>query len=189
MYSAIYNLKKKLSELRKDQKELKKKADKLGAPPDLVPQESSKQLSAKITNIKKKQLAQAGVENPEEVQNELLNLQQSVEKARESLKSLEDWVQKLEAMDVDRHSNYLYIRNTISNMVQRQFSMLSEIFRRQFGTNIYITLNHKKRELNFVFKTVDGDYLDTEINSLSGGEKSYAQVTGIILSIKINFHI
>ena len=72
-------------------------------------------------------------------------------------------------------------------MVQRQFSMLSETFRRQFGTNIYITLNHKKRELNFVFKTVDGDYLDTEINSLSGGEKSYAQVTGIIPSMNLNY--
>lgn len=173
----VGKLKTHLSQLKKDQKELKKKAEKLNAPPDLVPTETSKQLSAKINNIRKKQLAQAGVENPEEVQNELLNLQKSVEQARTSMKSLKDMVQKLEGMDVDRHSNYLFIRNTISNMVQRQFSMLSETFRKQFGTNIYITLNHKKRELNFVFKNADGDYIDTEINSLSGGEKSYAQVS------------
>merc|ERR1719450_1214762 len=165
-----------LSQLKKDQKELKKKAEKLHAPPETVPSESSKQLSAKIANIRKKQMAQAGIENPEEVQNELLNLQQSVEQSRTKLKSLEECVQKLEAMDVDRHTNYLYIRNTISNMVQRQFTMLSETFRRQFGTNIYITLNHKRRELNFLFKNAEGDYLDTEINSLSGGEKSYAQM-------------
>merc|ERR1712198_54457 len=36
--------------------------------------------------------------------------------------------------------------------------------------------NHKKRELSFLFKNSEGEDLDTEINSLSGGEKSYAQM-------------
>ena len=55
--------------------------------------------------------------------------------------------------------------------------MLSESFSRQFGTQIFININHKRRELNFIFKNSDGDAINTEINSLSGGEKSYAQVS------------
>merc|ERR1712179_530178 len=58
----------------------------------------------------------------------------------------------------------------------RRFAMLSESFSRQFGTQIFININHKRRELNFIFKNNDGDAINTEINSLSGGEKSYAQM-------------
>ena len=61
-------------------------------------------------------------------------------------------------------------------MVQRRFTYLSETFRNEFGSAIFIRLNHKKRELSFLFKNSEGEDLDTEINSLSGGEKSYAQV-------------
>ena len=79
-------------------------------------------------------------------------------------------------MNIDRNTNYLYIRNTITNMVQRRFGMLSATFRKQFGNEIYIRLDHKRKELIWVFKNADGDNMNTEINSLSGGEKSYAQV-------------
>ena len=47
----------------------------------------------------------------------------------------------------------------------------------QFGADqISIMIDHKKKELNLVFRNEDGDLVKKEISSLSGGEKSSAQM-------------
>ena len=47
----------------------------------------------------------------------------------------------------------------------------------QFGADqISIVIDHKKKELNLVFRNEEGDLVRKEISSLSGGEKSSAQV-------------
>merc|ERR1719210_2173992 len=70
----------------------------------------------------------------------------------------------------------LFIRHSITKIVSRKFHLLSHKFREQFGTDINIELNHKKKELRFVFRDEDGYVQKTDIQSLSGGEKSYAQM-------------
>merc|ERR1719186_1448052 len=90
--------------------------------------------------------------------------------------TIEEHVMLMEDMNQARSKNFQFIRKTISNMVQRRFAMLSESFSHQLGTQIFIDINHERRELKFIFKNSDGDVISTEINSLSGGEKSYAQM-------------
>merc|ERR1712034_307040 len=103
-------------------------------------------------------------------------LKEQYETQKRKITNIEEHVKMMEDMNTARNDNYLFIRKTISNIIQRRFAMLSESFSRQFGTQIFININHKRRELNFIFKNADGDAINTEINSLSGGEKSYAQM-------------
>ena len=172
----IQSLKMKLVELRKEEKTIKQKVKQLKTPDDLIPSGTSKQLKSKIENIKAKQLKEAGIENSEAIQQELVDLNELYQSQKKRIEDTEEYCKKLEQMNIDRNTNYLYIRNTITNMVQRRFGMLSATFRKQFGNEIYIRLDHKRKELIWVFKNADGDNMNTEINSLSGGEKSYAQV-------------
>ena len=59
----------------------------------------------------------------------------------------------------------------------------------QFGSDINIELNHKKKELRFVFRDEDGYVQKTDISSLSGGEKSYAQVWFHLLNVSIIYSV
>ena len=66
----------------------------------------------------------------------------------------------------------------ITKMIARKFNYLSLDFRKQLGCEFYLKLEHAKRELNWMFKNNDGDNHRTmDVNSLSGGEKSYIQVS------------
>merc|ERR1712203_741125 len=98
------------------------------------------------------------------------------ETQKNKVESLEHMVKDMEKMNGKRSANYLFIRKTISNIIARRFALGSEIFSRQYGNTISIDINHQRRELNFIFRTPDGDPVGTDIQSLSGGEKSYAQM-------------
>jgi len=170
-------LKKKLSELQKEKNTIDKKIKKLNAE-DVTPSGTSKQLESKILNVKKKLQEQTGIDQNvfKEKEASILKLRENYDQQKKKISNFEEHVKSLEKMNSERNTNYLFIRNTISNMVQRRFTYLSETFRNEFGSAIFIRLNHKKRELSFLFKNSEGEDLDTEINSLSGGEKSYAQM-------------
>ena len=64
----------------------------------------------------------------------------------------EEHVKLMEEMNTARNDNYLFIRKTISNIIQRRFAMLSESFSRQVCTsfclrmtdvNDFCSLEHK----------------------------------------------
>ena len=99
-----------------------------------------------------------------------------IDQDKKRLDDSQAYIEQLDTMNQDRNTNYIYIRNTVTNMIQRRFATISGTFRKQIGTDVYIKLDHKRRELNFIFKNSDGDTMATEIQSLSGGEKSYAQM-------------
>merc|ERR1712098_733461 len=170
-------LKKKLAELQKDKKAIDAKIKKLKAE-DVTPSGTSKQLESKIQNVRKKIQEQSGIDQDvfQEKEQGILKLRENYENQKKKIDSYMEYISSLEKMNSERNTNYLFIRNTISNMVQRKFTFLSESFRNEFGSSIFISVNHKKRELRFLFKNSDGEDIDTEINSLSGGEKSYAQM-------------
>merc|ERR1711868_123336 len=85
-------------------------------------------------------------------------------------------VEEMEGMNERRSANYLFIRKTISNIIARRFAHESSTFSSEYGNTISIDINHQNRELNFHFRNPEGDSVRTDINSLSGGEKSYAQM-------------
>ena len=172
----ISEMNKTLNQLKSAGVKVEQKLRQLDCPPDLIPSGSVKQLSERIKNIKAQIAKESGIDNMDEIEQELVRLRELYESNKKKIVSLESNISQLEEMNDDRNTNFLYIRTSVTNMVQRRFSNLSEVFSQEFGTKIYINLNHKKRELNWEFRSKEGDTLKTDIQSLSGGEKSYAQV-------------
>merc|ERR1712098_691336 len=145
-------LKKKLAELQKDKKAIDAKIKKLKAE-DVTPSGTSKQLESKIQNVRKKIQEQSGIDQDvfQEKEQGILKLRENYENQKKKIDSYMEYISSLEKMNSERNTNYLFIRNTISNMVQRKFTFLSESFRNEFGSSIFISVNHKKRELRFLF--------------------------------------
>jgi len=172
----IAQYKKDLKDKEIDEKKFVSKA-KQSAGPEIEPSGTVMQLNAKIKQIRDtKKKSDKVVADREALLEEYRQLKEQYEAQRKKISNIEEHVKAMEDMNTARNDNYLFIRKTISNIIQRRFAMLSESFSRQFGTQIFININHKRRELNFIFKNNDGDAINTEINSLSGGEKSYAQM-------------
>ena len=172
----IAGLKSKISELKKEERGIRKKAADIGAPKDLKPSGTTKQLSSKIQNIKRKCAEKSGIDYEAALEEELLQHKKRIDCESKKLEDSQNYIKQLDTMNSDRNTNYLYIRNTVTNMIQRRFAMISATFRKQIGTEVYIKLDHKRRELNFIFKNAEGDTMNTEIQNLSGAEKSYAQM-------------
>jgi len=173
----VAQLKRDLKEKEMEEKKFLGQA-KLKAGSDYVePSGTVMQLNAKIKQIREtKKKSSKVVADREKLLEEYRELKDQYETQKRKITNIEEHVKMMEEMNTARNDNYLFIRKTISNIIQRRFAMLSESFSRQFGTQIFININHKRRELNFIFKNCDGDAISTEINSLSGGEKSYAQM-------------
>lgn len=172
----VAQLKRDLKEKEGEEKKFLIQAkQKAGA--EMEPSGTVMQLNAKIKQIREtKKKTSKVVADREKLLEEYRELKEQYETQKRKITNIEEHVKMMEDMNTARNDNYLFIRKTISNIIQRRFAMLSESFSRQFGTQIFININHKRRELNFIFKNADGDAINTEINSLSGGEKSYAQV-------------
>jgi len=173
----VAQLKRDLKEKEVEEKKFLSSA-KLKAGSEFVePSGTVMQLNAKIKQIREtKKKSSKVVADREKLLEEYRGLKDQYETQKKKITNIEEHVKMMEEMNTARNDNYLFIRKTISNIIQRRFAMLSESFSRQFGTQIFININHKRRELNFIFKNSDGDAISTEINSLSGGEKSYAQM-------------
>lgn len=172
----VAQLKRDLKEKEGEEKKFLIQAkQKAGA--EMEPSGTVMQLNAKIKQIREtKKKTSKVVADREKLLEEYRELKEQYETQKRKITNIEEHVKMMEDMNTARNDNYLFIRKTISNIIQRRFAMLSESFSRQFGTQIFININHKRRELNFIFKNADGDAINTEINSLSGGEKSYAQM-------------
>ena len=43
-----------------------------------------------------------------------------------------------------------------------------------------MNINHKEKEISFCFRSDDGEMIESDISSLSGGEKSFIQVRKLL---------
>jgi len=173
----VAQLKKELKEKEIEEKKFSQQAKQKAGSEYIEPSGTVMQLNAKIKQIREtKKKSNKVIADREVLLDEYRQLKDQYETQKKKITNIEEHVKTMEEMNTARNDNYLFIRKTISNIIQRRFAMLSESFSRQFGTQIFISINHKRRELNFIFKNADGDAISTEINSLSGGEKSYAQM-------------
>jgi len=176
---AIADAKKEVKENEVDGKKYKKAALERTSGKVLNPTSTVIQLNAKIKQLrelKKKQGSGEAQKEKDIILDEFRKRKEQYETQKNKVASLENMVKDMERMNEKRSANYLFIRKTISNIIARRFALESEIFSNQFGNTISIDINHQRRELNFIFRTPDGDHVATDIQSLSGGEKSYAQM-------------
>ena len=90
------------------------------------------QLNAKIMQIwdKKKKLDKV-VADREFLLDEYRKLKDQYEIQRSKISKIEEHVKAMEDMNAARKNNYLFIRGTISHIIQRRFAILSESFSRQ----------------------------------------------------------
>jgi len=174
----VASLKKELNDKQDKGKKIRSNAQKI-AGAYVKPNGTVHQLNAKIKQIRESRKKSGN----DRLLGEKDVLFKDYKAVKDQYSGLETKIQMLnknvdfmEQMDQNRQNNFLFIRDTITKIVQRRFAMLSETFSKQFGTQIFINVSHKKRELSFIFKNSEGDSMDTDINSLSGGEKSYAQM-------------
>ena len=127
------DLKKKVSAAEVQEKNLLKScrdiAKKRKVPLEIIPSGTVAELSAKLTQIKKKKR-----NNPAQNNNlleEYENLRNKYDDSKRALKDLEDWVNQLKAMNSERTSNYQFIRKAITQMVVRRFGIISFKFQEQ----------------------------------------------------------
>ena len=71
------------------------------------------------------------VADKEALLEEYRELKDQYEVQRSKISNIEEHVKLMEDMNTARNDNYLFIRKTISNIIQRRFAMLSESFSRQ----------------------------------------------------------
>jgi len=176
---AILDAKKEQKENEAEGKKYKTAAKQRTGGKELTPSATVIQLNAKIKQLrelKKKQGTDEAQKEKDIVLDEFRKKKEQFETQRSKMSGLENMVKEMEGMNERRSANYLFIRKTISNIIARRFALESEIFSSQYGSTISIDINHQRRELNFIFRNTDGDSVGTDINSLSGGEKSYAQM-------------
>merc|ERR1712083_169129 len=95
---------------------------------------------------------------------------------KSKLEALKKISTEMEDASWARKNAFLLIRKFVCSRVTRQFCCNSETFSREYGHRIYLNVDHMTRELNFVFRNQDGDKVQVDINSLSGGEKSCTQM-------------
>ena len=107
-------------------KKCKVKAKQRKAPVEIKPSRTVAELSAKLTQIRKKKKKN----NPAEknlILEEYDKLRKEFEESKRRLKNLEDWVNQLKDMMSTRTSNYQFIRTMITDMVARRFRMILHI--------------------------------------------------------------
>jgi len=172
-------LKKEQHDKKTEEKKFRTHANRQCSNEYVQPTGSVMQLNAKIKQIRESKKKTGNVvvkEEKDRLVTEYRTLKEQYKTQNQKITSIDEHLKLMEEMDQHRHNNLLFIRSTITNMVHRRFASLSQVFSKQFGSQIFINVNHKRRELDFTFKNAEGDNISTDINSLSGGEKSYAQM-------------
>ena len=129
-------------------------ASKRKVPLEIIPSGTVAELSAKLTQIRRKKKKN----NPD--QNNLLleeyeNLRKKYEDSKKKLKDLEAWVNQLNAMNTKRTSNYHFIRRTITQMVVRRFGIISYKFQEQVCGRVEIS---QQRFYTFPILVRDSDH-------------------------------
>lgn len=178
----LKKLKAEVNQLKRDLLEQKSKEEKFvnkakqKSWAEMNPSGTALQLNAKIRRIREEKGANMMYADREKLFVEYKELKDDYDLQMRKVKNIEEHVAIMEGMNTARIANYMFIRKTISRMVERRFQMFTQSFSSDLSSEILIRINHRNSELKFVFRNTDGDLLDTEISSLSGGEKSFAQM-------------
>merc|ERR1712227_84683 len=111
----ISEMNKTLNQLKSAGVKVEQKLRQLDCPPDLIPSGSVKQLSERIKNIKAQIAKESGIDNMDEIEQELVRLRELYESNKKKIDSLESNISQLEEMNDDRNTNFLYIRTSVTN--------------------------------------------------------------------------
>eukprot|EP00092_Neocalanus_flemingeri_P032426 GFUD01035266.1.p1 GENE.GFUD01035266.1~~GFUD01035266.1.p1 ORF type:complete len:482 (+),score=160.96 GFUD01035266.1:113-1447(+) len=145
---------------------------------ELSPSASLEKIQAKINQMAKEKLTRKEQGNCMALKVKYDDLLESYEVKRKKLKALRQFCKELESMETKRMEIFNQIKLHTIRMVERRFSQLAE--EGKMAMDIMLRVDHRSREISFVFGS--GKSSKGDISTLSGGEKSYAQLC-LILSL------
>ena len=173
--SEIESLKADIKKNEEEEKQFSVAAKKI-TKKELNPDKSLKQLNAKIVQLKKKLAMKQENQDVEVFVEEFNHLREKYSKLKKNIENLNDHLEVVAKMKNDRSENIMWIRTMITNSVRRRFNLMIKKFSACTGSEIFLRIDHVKKELRFVFKTENGSHTNSDVSSLSGGEKSYTQM-------------
>jgi len=143
---------------------------------ELQPDKTPKQLNAKIVQLKKKLSLQTENHDVEKFIEEFIEIKERYTRLKGHIDSLNSHLETINQMKKERSDNILWIRTLITNSVRRKFNEMIKKFSASIGSDIFLRIDHLNKELKFIFKNESGTHSNTDVSSLSGGEKSYTQM-------------
>jgi len=175
-----------LQDMQEDSKKIKlrlaaerKAAETLTKGCVMNPSNTVPQIEAKIKMIrekKKKNPTEVARRRRDEIGEVYREKQILLAEQKSKLETLKKLATDMENANWLRRDVFHLIRKFICARVRRQFNYNSARFSHEYGHRVYVNIDHTTRELNFVFRSQDGDRVHVDVNSLSGGEKSCTQM-------------
>eukprot|EP00088_Acartia_fossae_P018470 TRINITY_DN20683_c0_g1_i2.p1 TRINITY_DN20683_c0_g1~~TRINITY_DN20683_c0_g1_i2.p1 ORF type:complete len:913 (+),score=280.53 TRINITY_DN20683_c0_g1_i2:273-2741(+) len=178
-------IQKKLTEMSEDKKRKIKEHEKIikefsdigsKIKEEFVPDKSAKELNAKFMNLKEKLETKKDGEDVEELQKNYTELFTKHAELNSEIQALQENFLIIQQMQKDRKVKMIFIRRHITNIVRRKFNELIKRFAKKLGCEILLRINHENKNLTFVFKNGEEERSNTDVSTLSGGEKSYTQM-------------
>ena len=142
---------------------------------ELHPDKSLKQINAKIIQLQKK-LSMKEDNDVESFVQEFNELREKYSSLKKKIETLTNHLDMITQMKNERSDKIMWIRTMTTNSVRRRFNLMIQKFSACTGSEIFLRIDHSKKELRFVFKNDSGSHTNSDISSLSGGEKSYTQM-------------
>ena len=108
---------------------------------------------------------------------------------KKHIEDLNDLLETIDKMKTSREVNFTYIRSVVANNVRRKFNHMIADFAKQTGSQIFLRIDMKRKELRFNFCSAannntssggggssKGISSSVDVSTLSGGEKSFTQM-------------
>ena len=143
------------------------------------PLETKEQLFAKLKKCTERQNERATRESIvdfKEVEEEYQKLTRECVELQGKVENQETLLRQIEEITTERRDMVIDLRKRICSWITRRFNYMTSTMANEIGCEIALQINILKKELRFKFKKEGGEILNTNIASLSGGEKSFAQM-------------
>jgi len=150
---------------------------------EIKPSESKEKLNAKLDLRKmEKENSKLSTKDFDKIMTDFSKLRKDYDSIHKKYQDQKLFLDSFKEMNISRGDMVLFIRKRVVTQVTRQFNFLTGEMAKDIGCRISLKINSNKKELRFEFKTLNGTLLKTGVASLSGGEKSYAQMA-LIMSL------
>jgi len=175
--SDLHAIEQKLKGAREEEKQTVKNAKGLTNGVEVTPSGTIQQINAKIKQIQGTK-KDAGVLGRDRVtlEKEYIAIKERFMASKRQCEMLRSHLNSLDEMNHERMDLVIWLRKTVTHMVERRFNFMTSSMSKYIGSSIYLDINHKRKELKFRFVSDTGSKMSTEVSSLSGGEKSFAQM-------------
>ena len=144
------------------------------------PTETKEFLLAKLQKCTERQKERAtpreGMVDFKKVEEEYKKLSRECLELQGKVETQETLLRQIEEINNARGDMVIELRKRIISWITRRFNYMTTAMAKEIGCEIALQINIMKKELRFKFKKEGGEVLNTNIASLSGGEKSFAQM-------------